>query len=87
MRLLQRTSFIGCREFSQHNLSVQGSQPRMTEGRCGDCHPIAPVWVRVWVAQHGEHVLQWRQPRYLTVLSIFVCPNSSWTARKLPVRR
>ena len=26
-------------------------------------------------------------PRYLTVLSIFVCPNSSWMARKLPVRR
>jgi len=26
-------------------------------------------------------------PRYLTVLSIFVCPNSSCTARKLPVRR
>src|SRR6202040_2682278 len=26
-------------------------------------------------------------PRYLTVLSIFVCPNSSWTAGKLPVRR
>jgi hypothetical protein len=26
-------------------------------------------------------------PRYLTVLSILVCPNSSCTARKLPVRR
>jgi len=26
-------------------------------------------------------------PRYLTVLSIFVCPKSSCTARKLPVRR
>jgi len=26
-------------------------------------------------------------PRYLTVLSIFVCPNNSCTARKLPVRR
>ena len=26
-------------------------------------------------------------PRYLTVLSIFVCPSKSWTARRLPVRR
>src|SRR5215469_13221624 len=26
-------------------------------------------------------------PRYLTVLSIFVCPNNSCTARRLPVRR
>src|SRR6516165_11675680 len=26
-------------------------------------------------------------PRYLTVLSILVCPSSSCTARKLPVRR
>ncbi len=26
-------------------------------------------------------------PRYRTVLSIFECPNNSWTARRLPVRR
>jgi hypothetical protein len=26
-------------------------------------------------------------PRYRTVLSIFVCPSKSWTARRLPVRR
>jgi hypothetical protein len=26
-------------------------------------------------------------PRYLTVLSILVCPSKSCTARKLPVRR
>ena len=26
-------------------------------------------------------------PRYLTVLSILVCPSSNWTARRLPVRR
>ena len=26
-------------------------------------------------------------PRYLTVLSILVCPSKSWTALRLPVRR
>src|SRR3954447_7653541 len=26
-------------------------------------------------------------PRYLTVLSILVCPSRSWTALRLPVRR
>jgi hypothetical protein len=26
-------------------------------------------------------------PRYLTVLSIFVCPSRSWTSLRLPVRR
>jgi len=47
---------------------------------------LCPCSSDVNLFSYGEGVIDFNA-EYLTGLSIFVCPDRSWTARKLPVRQ
>ena len=65
-------------------MSAIGTRANLKEGQSQ--FGFAPV-VQTSTCSAMARASSTSMPRYLTVLSIFVCPNSSCTARKLSVRR